>query len=270
MLIKRFPTKGYNLTNLQKVANEVGRMSRSELLNQRVIPINNKNTKRLTFVSKFSSASMQIEQVVKKCWPILQQDKVLKQHCMELPLFCYTRGQTLKDKLCPAELRTIKKQSSLFKGPPKKGTFPCLNCICCASIIKGDIVYHPISGKAIQLKSYATCESVNAIYLLKCPCGLVYIGQTSRAVKERIKEHKSNIRNFKAGSQSDTSISRHFSFAKHNVSQLKWQVLGVISRPQRGGNVSKLLLQEEAKWIKKLNSLHPEGLNEHWNISSFL
>ncbi|OCT57669.1 hypothetical protein XELAEV_18003126mg [Xenopus laevis] len=95
------------------------------------------------------------------------------------------------------------------------------------------------------------------------PCGLVYTGQTSRPVKERIKEHRSNIRNFKAGTQTDTSISRHFSIFKHNLSQLKWQVLEVIRKPQRGGNMLKLLLQEEAKWIKKCNIFYPEGLNEH-------
>ncbi|OCU01006.1 hypothetical protein XELAEV_18006787mg [Xenopus laevis] len=93
---------------------------------------------------------------------------------------------------------------------------------------------------------------------------------TSRPVKERIKEHRSNIRNFKVGTQTYTPISRHFSSFKHNLSQLKWQVIEVICKPQRGGNMLKLLLQEEAKWIKKLNSLHPEGLNEHWSISSFL
>ncbi|OCT63932.1 hypothetical protein XELAEV_18045028mg, partial [Xenopus laevis] len=170
-------------------------------------------------------------------------------------------GQTLRDKLCPAEPRKSNKSQSLFQGPPKKGTFPCLSCICCSSIIKGENVHHPISGKGLKLHTYATCESSNVVYLLKCPCGLVYIGQTFCPVKERIKEHRSNIRNFKAGTQTDTSISRHFSISKHNLSHLKWQVLDVICKPKRGGNILKLLLQEEANWIKN-NYLHPITANE--------
>ncbi|OCT64148.1 hypothetical protein XELAEV_18045249mg [Xenopus laevis] len=129
-LISRFKVKGYNIHSLHKTANEVWAIPRGELLTHKPAP-NNKNNKRMTFVSKFSRASTQIE--------------------------------------------------------------------------KGEIVHHPISGKGLNLHTYATCE------------------------------------------MSD-----------------------VIRKPQRGGNILKLLLQEEAKWIKKLNSLHPEGLNEHWSISSFL
>ncbi|OCT80021.1 hypothetical protein XELAEV_18026837mg [Xenopus laevis] len=72
----------------------------------------------------------------------------------------------------------------------------------------------------------------------KIPCGLAYVGQTSRAVKERIKENRGNIRNFKIGTQSDTPVSRHF--ASHAI------------------------------WIKKLNTMTQMGLNDYWSLSLFL
>ncbi|OCT72574.1 hypothetical protein XELAEV_18035554mg [Xenopus laevis] len=68
----------------------------------------------------------------------------------------------------------------------------------------------------------------------------------------------------------DTSVSRHFSVNNHNQSQLKWLVLEVVCKPQRGGDMKKLLLQREAVLIKRLNSLVPFGLNEYWSIAPFL
>ncbi|OCU01983.1 hypothetical protein XELAEV_18007742mg, partial [Xenopus laevis] len=181
---------------------------------------------------------------------------------------CYTRGRTLRDTLCPSDSQEIKK--SRFLGKPKKGTFPCLNCICCASIIKGNTVNHPTKGTKINLKDYTTCDSKHVVYMLKCPCGLAYIGQTSRAVKERIKEHRGNIRNFKMGTATDTCVSRHFYSKGHNVSQLKWMNLEQIKMPNRGGDIKKILTQKEAYWIKKMNTMAPIGMNDYWSITPFL
>ncbi|OCT55206.1 hypothetical protein XELAEV_18003870mg, partial [Xenopus laevis] len=88
----------------------------------------------------------------------------------------------------------------------------------------------------------------NVIYLLKCPCGQGYVGQTSRSIKRRIKEHRGNIRNFKQGSYTDTT--------------LKWMVLEVRQPPQRGGNVRQFLSQKEGFGIKKRDTLQALGMND--------
>ncbi|OCT73092.1 hypothetical protein XELAEV_18036071mg [Xenopus laevis] len=100
-----------------------------------------------------------------------------------------------------------------------------------------------MKGNKIYLKC-ATCETTGLIYLVKCPCGKVFVGQTIRPVKERIKEHKSDIRNYKL-------------------------VLEVVLKPQIK-DMNKILLQQEAVWIKRLKSLAPTGLNEYWSIVPFL
>ncbi|OCT77270.1 hypothetical protein XELAEV_18032469mg [Xenopus laevis] len=82
--------------------------------------------------------------------------------------------------------------------------------------------------------------------------GLQYIAQTSRSIKTRIKEHRGNIRNFKQGTPTDTTVSRHFNTANHNQTQLKWMVLEVVQPSQRGGDMRKYLLQKEGFWIKRL------------------
>ncbi|OCU01028.1 hypothetical protein XELAEV_18006810mg [Xenopus laevis] len=67
--------------------------------------------------------------------------------------------------------------------------------------------------------------------------------QTSRSVKECIKEHRGSIRNLKAGTPTDTPVCRHFATRGHNQIQLKWLVLEQVKLPKRGGNIHKLLLQ---------------------------
>ncbi|OCT71891.1 hypothetical protein XELAEV_18034868mg [Xenopus laevis] len=96
------------------------------------------------------------------------------------------------------------------------------------------------------------------------------IEKDSRAVKERIKEHRGNIRNFKTGTATDTCVSRHFHIKGHNVSQLKWMTLEQIKMPSRGGDIKKILTQKEAYWIKKINTMAPIGMNDHWSITPFL
>ncbi|OCT92437.1 hypothetical protein XELAEV_18015492mg [Xenopus laevis] len=98
--------------------------------------------------------------------------------------------------------------------------------------------------------------------LLKCPCGQGYIGQTSRTIKTRIKEHRGKICHFKQGSPTGTAVSRHFNAANHKHTQLKWMVLEVIQPAQRGGNIRQYLLQRDSFWIKRLDTLHPLAIND--------
>ncbi|OCT84619.1 hypothetical protein XELAEV_18022772mg, partial [Xenopus laevis] len=103
------------------------------------------------------------------------------------------------------------------------------------------VVQHPTKGHDIYLKYYATCNPEGVVYMLKCPCGKVYVSQTCRQIKARIKEHRGDIKNFKANTYTDTPVSRHFNQNRHNMSQLKWLVLEVIQLPQRGGDNSAAL-----------------------------
>ncbi|OCT97429.1 hypothetical protein XELAEV_18009652mg, partial [Xenopus laevis] len=145
------------------------------------------------------------------------------------------------------------KQTFLTK--PINGTFPCLNCAQCNSIIRGDQVMHPSTGKAITILGYHTCLSKYVVYYLKCPCGLGYVGKTIQCAKDRISKHKSDI-----APDKDTPVTRHFKEKGHNASQLRFQILEENPRPRRGGNRDRILLQ--------LQTVTPYGLNErieyHW------
>lgn len=86
-----------------------------------------------------------------------------------------------------------------------------------------------MKGNHIPIKEYHTCNSRNVTYQLKCLCGKIYVGQTSRSIRIRLTKHKSNILkeagmskekqkvNVKYG---EPTVARHFHKATHNTSVL--------------------------------------------------
>lgn len=116
----------------------------------------------------------------------------------------------------------------------------------------------------------------------------MYIGQTARPIKTRLNEHKSQIKRHLSKIQEvagtvlqvknkldegkkpygETSIARHFAEAKHNVTDIRWQVIEEINVDAAGRE--RRLLQREAYWIMTLETLAPLGLNEECKLSVFL
>lgn len=101
--------------------------------------------------------------------------------------------------------------------------------------------------------------------MLKCPCGLAYIGQTSRALKVRISEHRSAIRR----GDMDSPVARHFLERAHPISQLRFLGIELVPKPNRGGNFTEKLLRRELFWIYQLNTLSPRGLNEDRDFGGY-
>ena len=99
-------------------------------------------------------------------------------------------------------------------------------------------------------------------------CGMVYVGQTKRPLKERVGEHKTAIR----GGNMDYAIARHYKDAGHgaNPDTLRFWGLERVPKSPRGGDHTVRLLQRECNWVFKLNCVQPYGLNDSNNLSCFL
>ncbi|OCT55324.1 hypothetical protein XELAEV_18002975mg [Xenopus laevis] len=118
------------------------------------------------------------------------------------------------------------------------------------------MLVHSDIRKSNWIKGRYFCYSTYPIYVIKCPCGLAYVGQTKRTVHERMREHKLAIKTGKK----EQAVAGHFLGHAHNVNQLKYQIIETIETKQRGGNKQKELLYREAYWIRKLETLEPYGL----------
>ncbi|OCT55591.1 hypothetical protein XELAEV_18000457mg [Xenopus laevis] len=95
---------------------------------------------------------------------------------------------------------------------------------------------------------------------------MIYVGLTIQKVKSWISQHKSTI---KLGNTA-LPLSRHFKEKGHTVEQLRFVVLENVPPFDRGGDRELRLKQKGSMVIKRLNSLHPAGLNKDYNLYLFL
>ncbi|CAJ0968348.1 unnamed protein product, partial [Ranitomeya imitator] len=182
----------------------------------------------------------------------------------------------LRDNLVKADIGSKDPHRQTFLSRPKTGTFLCLHCAQCNNIQKGNTFPHPDLAKhfisrtslsaTFHIKNFFICESSYVMYLIKCPCGLLYIGETTQPVRDRISKHKSTIR----CSNLLLPIPYHFHTQGHSVSQLKYQVIDHVPPPRRGGDRITLLKKKEAFWIHTLESLSPKGLIWDYELMAFV
>ena len=146
------------------------------------------------------------------------------------------------------------------------GNYKCGSCAQCSYTHKCKSFNHPHTGKLTSIRGAITCSTTHVIYLIRCPCGLAYVGKTTRAIQTRISEHRSTIRT----GDERSPVAAHFKQAGHNVSALRYIGVERVNKPPRGGDQDKRLLQRETFWIHYLNTMSPHGLNEEFDIKPFL
>ncbi|CAJ0944555.1 unnamed protein product [Ranitomeya imitator] len=225
------------------------------------------NQKRIPFVSTFHPFSGLVQSTIRRHWNILSKSYPTVPEFKVPFLPCFKRARNLKDRLVKADIGSglvVPKQT--FLQTQKRGTFPCLNCLQCSNVQKGSSVFHPQTGKAIPIKGFYTCESTFVVYLIKCPCGLAYVGETTQAVRDRVAQHKSTIR----CNKTHLPLPHHFAIKNHSIAQLRFQVLEQVDIPRRGQNRTRMLQRREAYWIYTLQTLEPKGLNRDYDVSAFL
>ncbi|XP_075449140.1 uncharacterized protein LOC142490608 [Ascaphus truei] len=152
-------------------------------LNREVIPNRaTKDEKRIVFSTTYNRASNLVRFTIRKHWHLLQNDEVLAASCQTPPLIAYRRGRNLSDNLIHADNKDHYHTPHFLEGG-KQGNFRCMNCSVCNSLTTGDVFCHPHSGKKITIHNRITCRSTFVVYIIRCPCGLVYVGKTTRMLK---------------------------------------------------------------------------------------
>lgn len=261
-LCKRFRTKGFHNTILENSLQKARGLKREDLL---VPKSASTRESRIVCTATFSPASQEIQKCILNHWNILQSDPQVGHLFVEPPLFAHKRARNVRDMVVRADCHTHSGPSH-FLSDVQNGNFPCFNCVHCNAMIRGETFFHPHSGRKYSIKSRISCKTKFVVYLLKCPCGLFYIGKTIRELKTRISEHKSSIRNRDVKS----SVARHFNEFGHDMCSLRFQGIEFVSPLKRGGDRDKVILQREAFWIHTLQTEHPKGLNEELLLGCFL
>ena len=259
-MYKRFLARSYPKSWLDTALNQVYQMDMNAPRQTR-----EKKKHSVTCATTYSPLSREIKDTITKHWHILGSDPVCQKLFSDPPLFCHYRSRNIKDSLVRAD--TYDPPAATGRLTDMTGFFPCRSCAACKDACKRtDTFTSHTTGKQYDIRQFTTCSSSQVIYLLACPCNLQYIGKTSRKVKTRIIEHQSAIRR----GDEKSSVARHFRDAGHSVSSLTFCVIQQINTPRRRGNVEQRLLQAECRWIFKMQTLHPAGLNEEMSLNCFL
>ncbi len=100
-----------------------------------------------------------------------------------------------------------------------------INCNICTFSSKSNTIKLKDNIK-IPISCSSNCSSSNIIYIIKCKkCpSTFYIGQSSRSVSERIKEHIRDIKYFIPYEKHCTNVSYHFNLLYHNLNDFTFYI----------------------------------------------
>ncbi|KAL7388934.1 hypothetical protein ABVT39_016775 [Epinephelus coioides] len=259
IMANRFMERGYASNSIQKAIQRANSTPRSDLLSNTQ---KTRNPSRACFSTEYNHCASQIKQIIKRHWHVLQAEPSLKDFWKSPPLFSFRRASTIKNIVMYKNM-TPNKTTWLTTT----GMYRCGNCACCNNTTNTKSFNHPHTGKKIPIQEFINCKSTHVVYMLSCPCGLVYVGQTKRPLKQRISEHKTAIRT----GNMDYAIAKHYAEANHgSPSSLRFCGIEKITIPTRGGDVLKKLAQREMFWIYILNTMAPNGLNDDFSLKCFL
>lgn len=146
------------------------------------------------------------------------------------PIVSYRKNVSVRDRLVKSEIPLERTSKQTFLGSSRKGSFLCLNCVNCRLMHKGEIFVHPSSGKKFNLKFFLTCNSEWDIYIIWCPCKLLYVGETSLDLKTRLNQHRYTIRKKRL----DLPLSKHCTKKGHTEWDIRFMVVDHIPPLSRG------------------------------------
>lgn len=106
------------------------------------------------------------------------------------------------------------------------------------------------TGQTFNISGNITCETKTIIYLITCrACNKQYIGETGRGLRDRLNNHKSDIKN-----QRRTPVAVHFNQPKHSILDLKITPIEIIENHANR-------LSREAELQRKYKTAYPMGIN---------
>lgn len=208
-------------------------------------------------ILNYSKESPQIVQCVQKCWPILKQDKDLTSIIGDRPLISYRRASSIQDRVIHSHFQDNRSKKTNWLEKQRIGFHKCNKCKACKIAVNKQEIRDP-TGRKIQITHSITCTTQFVVYVIQCCCGQMYIGSTVCTLKKRILEHIRAIKN----------KDLNYATANHILACQKgdWHCMtffGLDSVPQheRMGDSTKKLRQLESKYIIRLRTKSPFGMN---------
>ena len=219
--------------------------------------INSKCDESLFLITNYHPTYRAVLDLISNNWDMLDN---LSSTCplLRIPVIHgFRRPKNLRDLLVRAKLTVPdSKGNGTTKTREKCGHRKCNYC---SAIDKGGRICCPLDKRSYITRYNVSCISNNLIYCLYCKiCTKLYVGQTKRSLRERIREHFTSIRKNKK----HLVVGRHYNLAGHSgVSNVLIYILDFVKTPPSTINSRKKREALENKRIFRLRSTVHIGLN---------
>ena len=250
--ISFFSKRGYKAQNLHKIVVEVSILTRESLLQKKAPKVPNDHPDSVIFTTtwhpnlKFLQNTLrsQYNKII-KLYPNLQ--KVFPTH----PMVAYKKNKSLKEIITKARYGRIPNISTPLIKPNKSHIEKNMS--------KAKEIVNIKSGKKARISGGSATDK-NVIYAAICKCdNLMYIGQTKTPLNERFNRHRSDILHYPYRCELD----KHFHLSKN--CRFEDLEIFILEKDVTGSRHFREI--QEDKWILRLDSLKPNGINAH--LSSF-
>jgi hypothetical protein len=275
-LCRNFLGRGYPSLLLMQTCDRVKQLDRNEALQYKSNTV--KQSDFMSFlkgkcflpciVPYHPAFATVLKQSISKHWNVLKSSNVKNSAVFrdELPQVVFKKGVTIgslltctkfTQSLDSQDLENIEILNELMNDDMTEvitNILPCYTprCKCCDQLECSTRFYS--DGKVINITTHGvfTCNSSNVIYIISCTkCKLLYVGQTARKLKERLNNHRSDIKLSKS-----TAVGIHFNLPLHSQANLRiTPILDISACDQIERN------KWELRYMDVLHTKYPYGMN---------
>ena len=214
--------------------------------------VEKKQQQRPVLVIQYDPRLPSITDIARRHWrTMVSRDPRLQQVFPEPPLVAYKVPPNLRSKLVRAKVPSAPppRPRRLQQGMKKCGKE---NCLVCPYIKTGPTFEATATNYKVDLTTAMDCNTANICYAITCGvarCSKQYIGQSSKTLKERFKQHCGYVDNNRE------ATGTHFNLPGHSKSDMKVQVVEKIHSKEVW-----VREERESMHIRKSNSYY-EGIN---------
>jgi hypothetical protein len=261
MLASHFIRRGYPSDLIEEAAIKVRRINRETTLTQNQIEQEQDQQQQLFLITTYNPQDNIAKGIVETNWPTLGRTNTTTHLYNARITFGHRRNKNLRDILVHSKLDTENPKRRVQPGDKPNPLNKCKSwkCTYCPYIDRTGNITSTTTGRTYYAKKHISCCSHNLIYCITCTtCGKQYIGQTSKKLRERFVNHFGNINN----KRMNDPIGRHFQSPGHSGKKtLTIHIVEFIPAPHNS-QVGKALRDNlERKWMYKLQTIAPQGLN---------
>ena len=265
-LVQFLEKRGHNRTKVLKEVNKAkhkfrglkdGHLPRTDTKNK---DVPSSKSRRIPLVLTYHPGLPDISALCRRLLPVLHLNPAMKELCPEPPMLAFRKPPNLRSLLIRAKVPALD-----YKPTPKtcgpcsvKGLKKGRKCELCQCLPTQSKVVSSYTSKTYPLKlnSMADCDSTFVVYVIQCttcPTKPQYVGQTSN-FRKRMNNHKSCIRLGKDTDNDCSLLYEHFKLPNHSPQTVLFSIIEHCPD-------TRTLLLSETKWIWKLKTCQPFGLN---------